>query len=369
MLGNNSYLSRRHLTAITYLFATTLTLRFAIMLIRSVIHSTNSQLFTSTTGAFATLLVQTASTFAQITPFQWANDTLALQPIRAVAHLFHNTPFAHLKPYEFDTLHHNYLSLYILTAIALLYTELVHRWQSPRWHMARWLVVVDIGVLSAYVLLSDSRSGITAWALLAIACLAHLAIKLRRWRTVGIVLASFALLIGLSYWASPKTYQRITDTAKDLLSGERGDVRQTLWQSGLTTIKDRPLFGYGCDGYWDPLFNQYRNHECLNASIQQFSTHNQYIETTLATGLIGLTVMLAMILLPVCLALCRPYRNLPMILFTIVYATCIFFEAAFGRQMGLLFIGFWYCLLLHYARPLCTQQQPKENHSKPQFEV
>ena len=349
LLSDTHYLRHHHLTTLTCLRAATLTLRFAIMLIRSAFHTADSQLFTCTTGAFASFLVQAASLFSQITPFQGVNDTLALQPIRVVAHLFNNTPFERLGEHQFDTLHHNYLSLYILTAIALLYYELIRHWRSSRWRKARWLVVADIAALSVYILLSDSRSGIVAWALLAAACLIHLAVKLKQRRTIGIILVSSALLIGLSYWASPKTYQRITDTAKDLFSGERGDVRQTLWQSGLETIKDRPIFGYGCDGYWDTLFQHYRTNDCLDAEIQQFSTHNQYLETTLATGIIGLIVMLSMILLPVILALRRPYQNLPMILFTIVYAACIFFEATFGRQMGLLFIGFWYCIILHYS--------------------
>ena len=357
LLGDTSYLHRRHLSSITFLFAATLTLRFVIMLLRSVLHSADSQLYTSTTGAFASILVWASSLFAHASPLPCAHDALALLPIRAVAHLFHNTPFEHLPPYQFDPLHHNYLSLYILTAIALLYTETVHHWQSPRWRKTRWFIVADIAFLSAYILLSDSRSGIVAWVLLASACLIHIATKLRQWRPIAIILATATILIGLTYWATPKTYKRITDTAQNLLSGQRGDVRQSLWQSGLEAVKERPLFGYGCDGYWDALFAQYRAHDCLDANIKKFSTHNQYLETTLATGVVGLMVMLAMILLPVLLAFRRPHRNLPMFLFTVVYATCIFFEAAFGRQMGLLFIGFGYCLLLLYSSPTCTPKK------------
>lgn len=349
ILGDTRYLHPRRISALAYLLAATLTLRFIFMLIRSAFHTADSQLFTCTTSTFATLLVQAVSLLTQQTPFPQFDYPIFLIPIRAVAHLFNDTPIEHIKPFQFDPLHHNYLSLYILTAISLLYTSLVHHWQSPRWHRARWFVLVDILLLSLYILLSGSRSGIVAWVFLATACLLHLAFSKKQWRTLGIIIAATVLIIGISYWALPKPYKHITDTAKNLLRGEQGDVRQTLWQSGLATFKERPLFGYGCDGYWDALFEQYRTHDCLHATIQQFSTHNQYLETTLSTGIVGLAVMLAMIAMPVVLALRRPHRNLPMLLFTVVYATCIFFEATFGRQMGLLFISFWYCLILLYS--------------------
>ena len=358
LLGDTRYLHPRRLSALAYLFAATLTLRFAIMLIRSAFHTVDSQLFTCTTNTFATLLVQVASLLSQQTPFPQLDYPILLLPIRAVAHLFNGTPLEHIKAFQFDPLHHNYLSLYVLTAIALLYASLVQHWQSPQWRRVRWIVLGDIVLLSVYILLSHSRSGIVAWAFLAGACLTYLAFSKKQWRTLGIIIAAAILIIGISYWASPKTYKHITDTAKNILNGEKGDVRQTLWQSGLATIKDRPLFGYGCDGYWDALFEQYRTHDCLNATIQQFSTHNQYLETTLSSGLVGLAVMLAMIAVPVVLALRRPHRNLPMFMFTVVYTVCIFFEATFGRQMGLLFISFWYCLLLHYSCPQLSTSTP-----------
>jgi len=42
----------------------------------------------------------------------------------------------------------------------------------------------------------------------------------------------------------------------------------------------------------------------------------------------------------------KPRRNLPMAFFTIVYGGFLVFEVMFGRQMGLLFICFWYGALL-----------------------
>ena len=359
LLTDTRYLTRRHLSLLTYLMAATLTVRFIIMLIRSAFHTIDTQLFSSTTDLITTLLAQLVTPAVQSLPFPELGKVIAIPPFRAVAHLLNNTMFDSRPTYLFDPLHHNYLALYILTTIALLYTELTRHWHTPRWHRLRWFIILDIALLSAYILLSGSRSGMVAWVLLFIACLAHLAIARHQWRTIGIILAIVALLIGVTYWASPKTYSRVTSTARDLHRGDESDLRQSLWQSGLEIAKERPLFGYGCDGYWEALFQQYRSHDHLGASISGLSTHNQYLETTLVAGLVGLSAMLAMILIPALLSLRRPHRNLPMILFTVAYAACIFFEATFGRQMGLLFIGFWYCLILLY--PLSHSSQPTDS--------
>lgn len=356
LLTDTHYLTRRHLSLLTYLMAATLTVRFIIMLIRSAFHSIDTQLFSSTTDLITALLTQLVTPAIQAMPFPELGRMIAIPPFRVAAHLFDNTMFDSRPTYLFDPLHHNYLALYILTAIALLYNELMRHWHSPRWHRLRWFVILDIGLLSAYILLSGSRSGMVAWVLLFIACLAHLAIARHRWRTICIILVTLTSIIGISYWASPSTYKRVTSTVNNLRLGEQGDLRQSLWQSGLEIAKERPLFGYGCDGYWEALFQQYRSHDHLGASITGLSTHNQYLETTLVAGLVGLSAMLAMILIPALLSLRRPHRNLPMILFTVVYAACIFFEATFGRQMGLLFIGFWYCLILLY--PLSPSSHP-----------
>ena len=348
LIVDTRYLQRRHFNLLTYLLATVLTLRFLAMLIRSAFHSIDSSIYTSLTTIFPTLLTQLCSWITDGVPFEPLRNALATIPIRATAHLFNNTPFEYLEEYHFATLHHNYLSLYTLTAIALIYIQLVRHWKSPRWHTARWLVLGDIGLLSTYVLLSASRSGMVIMVLLYSVCLAHLAIKRKQWHIAGLTLLSLVVVIAVSYWAFPEKYERLTYTAERMLEGEEGDIRQTMWQSALDAAKQRPLFGYGCDGYWDELIKQYQLNKCFDASANQYSTHNQYLETLLATGMAGLAVLLAMILVPAILAFNKSTRNLPLLLFTLVYASSFCFEATLERQMGLLFIGFWYCILILY---------------------
>ncbi|MBQ6068743.1 MAG: O-antigen ligase family protein [Bacteroidales bacterium] len=350
LLGDTRYITRRHISTLVYLLAAVLSLRFVVMLVRSLFHTIDSQLFSGLTELMASSLAGIASYIAHASPIPILGENVALLPVQAAAHLFVGTPLEKLPQYKFDPLHHNYLSLYLLTAVALLYCQLVHHWHQPSWKKCRWVVVADMATLSTYVLLSGSRSGVVIWTLLAAACFIHMTFCLHRWRVVGITVAAIALLVGCSYWASPKTYERITSTAHSLLTGQQGDVRQELWSSGLETARKHLLIGYGCDGYWETLFKQYHADESFYASNTGLSTHNQYIETLLATGIVGLAALILMVLVPVVLALRPPPGHLSLILFTLVYAASFFFEAMLGRQMGLLFISVWYCILSHPQR-------------------
>ncbi|MBQ9864299.1 MAG: O-antigen ligase family protein [Bacteroidales bacterium] len=309
LLSDTSYLRRQHVSAFSYLLAGTLTVRFVIMAIRAIIGYLNG------------------------------------------------TPISLLVDFHFDPLHHNYMALYLLTAIALLYVELVRHTDDAHWRVGRWLLAADMVVLMMYLVILGSRSGLVVLALLAVACLAHLAFVRKRWMLTGLTVAALVVMIGGSYLAMPTLYWRIIYSVEKIAAGEQGDGRQVMWQCGAEALKGHELIGYGCGGYWDVLHERYVAHDFAEGyTHEKYSTHNQYLETALSTGIIGLVLLLAMVIMPMVLALHKPRRNLPMMLFSIVYGLCIAFEATFGRQMGLLFVSWWYCALLLNPAPLEHQE-------------
>jgi O-antigen ligase len=133
-------------------------------------------------------------------------------------------------------------------------------------------------------------------------------------------------------------------------NGEDGDVRQEIWKCGLDLVEDHELIGYGNDGYKIELYQEYIEHGLMGSFKGKLNLHNQYLESLVATGAIGLIVFLIMVIIPAILALTRKYWNPVMVVFTILYASWLFFEEGFSRQMGLLFICWWYCALLTFAK-------------------
>lgn len=299
LASDMSYLTQRHRSAMVYLLATTLTLRFFIM------------------------------------------------SIRAAVGYMNGTSIRMLIDFHFDPLHHNYLAMYLIATVALLYTELTRNWNLPTWKKWRWIAIADIMLLTLYMAIMGSRSGLVVMALVVVACVAHLAFVRKQWLATGLMVIGLGVLVGASYFAVPDIYWRIIYSVQKIASGEQGDSRQMLWKCGLEVLNGHEIIGHGCDGYWDLLHDKYLEHDFEEGySHQQYNTHNQYLETTLATGLIGLSIMLFFIVLPFVVSLCKKTKNLTFVLFTITYAGCIAFEATFARQMGLLFIFWWYGLLL-----------------------
>lgn len=284
--------------------------------------------------------------------------------IRATISYLHGTPANMLIDFHFDPLHHNYLAMYLIAAVVLLYTELQKNWISPTWHKIRWLTIADMLLLILYMVIMGSRSGLVVLALVAVVCMIHLAFVKKQWLATGLMIIALGITIGASYLAAPKLYWRILYSIERLASGQQGDSRQMLWLCGLEVLQGHEIIGLGCDGYWDLLKERYIAHDFAEGyTHEQYNTHNQYLETALATGIVGLSVMLAFILMPIFIACRRKSRNLSMILFTLVYAGCIAFEASFARQMGLLFIFWWYAILLLDLRksPVKLQCEPNVN--------
>lgn len=306
-----SWLRRRHVSALVFLLAGTLTVRFGLML------------------------------------------------SRAVGHYILGTPLRELIDFHFDPLHHNYLAMYLIATVAMLYAELSRRWRRPLWKRWRWVVAADMLLLAGYMVIMGSRSGLVVFALVAIACLLHLALVRKRWAATGAVLALLLVAVGTSYAMAPRMYWRIVYSAEKMLAGEPGDGRQIMWQCGMELVKGHELIGWGCDGYWEELRERYRAHDFAEGyEPERYNTHNQYLETLITLGIVGAAVLVFMVVYPAATALRRRSRNLHMLLFTIVYGGFLMFEVMFGRQMGLLFICWWFCvLLLPYNQIFIIQKQ------------
>lgn len=260
------------------------------------------------------------------------------------------TPFSMVIHFHFDPMHYNYLALYILTAIIILSFEALRLWDNPRWRFWRWALLADILVMIEYILMVCSRSGLLTLLLIVVVTSVYLII-LKRPKIAGIVVLVFALFMGLNYLTMPKLFSRAQNTIEDMEAGEDGDVRQDIWECAWELVDEHEAIGYGNDGYWNDLYREYVEHDLPNCyNEEKLNMHNQYLETLVATGVVGLIVLIAMVAIPAIVSITRRYWNPIMAVFTLSYALWIFFEEAFARQMGLLFICWWYGIFLVFGK-------------------
>ena len=240
----------------------------------------------------------------------------------------------------FDPRHHAYTSMYADVAIAFVYFELSGHWDDLKGWL-RGLLIASLPVCMLYVEIVNSRAGLLVLYILAVVCLLHLAIVRRRWvaAVIAAVLVTGFLLLVPRMLANHGN--RLDATISDVTSDEPKDARVKIYRSVVKSAKESPLVGYGAGDYRQTLEEQYKADGNNYSYEHQQNAHNQYLETILTLGVVGLVPLLLFLLWPLGFAWCR---KSPALFLTAVMVGIVMFnllvESMLERQMGLLFIGY-----------------------------
>jgi O-antigen ligase len=127
-------------------------------------------------------------------------------------------------------------------------------------------------------------------------------------------------------------------------SGESTQVRYYVWHAAIEVIKEYPIFGVGIGNESVILIDQYTKDNYTGAAKEKLNAHDQYIQTTVSTGIIGLFVLLAGFLLPFIKAVKE--RRFVYGAFLVVVAANFLVEAMFELQSGTIFFGLFNSLLM-----------------------
>ena len=272
--------------------------------------------------------------------------------------------FYNLFTNTFEERNHTYVALYILPTVGFIYSELTqHREVMPLWQK---LMLYAAAVMTiVFIIYIDSRAGILCLYGVEVLCALHLAQK-SGWRK-GVLLA--LLLVGLTFTAEktlPNHNSRLpiaslastqaveTDdgTVADTVTtttpayGKYNDARMAINVTAVKTVAGSPVFGYGVGDYDTVLTERYGIEGYPSLMEQQLNAHNQYTETTLAIGIVGLAAMLWWLVMPLCVAWRRKAGFWPVLVLTFIVMFCLLFESMLERQMGMQFISLLYALMV-----------------------
>lgn len=240
----------------------------------------------------------------------------------------------------FDSRHHSYYALYALVALVFVYFEIAGHWGELRvWRRVLLLVATAFGIF--YIVLVNSRAGIVGLYAMAVLCPLHMALCHRRWWQA---LLAAVLLVGFTFGAEsllPGHQNRILAT----LDAGKKDARVGIFQSTIEVVKQSPLTGQGVGDYEEALHDQYAD-DAQTFAGKDFNAHNQYAETLLAVGLVGLLLLSVYLLLPLVCAVGRKEVFWQVFFFTGVVLFNLLFESMLERQMGMLFIGYFLSLMV-----------------------
>ena len=238
--------------------------------------------------------------------------------------------------------HHAYIALYTVVAMVFIYHELSSHWKELKAWL-RFVLIVALLLLIAYTVLVNSRAGMLAMGLTAFACVVHLTLTRRSWKLgIGVAMLVVGGIVAVTQ-LMPGYVDRITSTVENV----EDDARTSINRSNFHAVMQSPIIGYGVGDYHAVQVEQYADDGFEYGANASFNAHNQYMESLLAAGIPGLLALLFFLLAPVFVAWKRHSRYLFVLVVTVgVVMFNLLFESMLERQMGLLFIGYVYSIMV-----------------------
>ncbi len=232
--------------------------------------------------------------------------------------------------------HHTYISMHICVGIIVCFVELVRGKGKPLWQ--KLLLVLALALFTVATVLLSSRAGLLCMVAVYLLLFLWMIFGRKMYRA-GIVTAVVAVVgVGVIAMAFPNSLERVTNTVKSLFSSERTeDVRVTILRSTVPVALDNWLTGVGVGDKIDAYMEQYRKDSNQIPLERKYNSHNQFVDTTTVTGILGLALMLCFFVVPAALAIRDRRFDVVFALFLFVIFFNALFESVFEKQAGIMF--------------------------------
>ncbi|MBE0404484.1 O-antigen ligase family protein [Halomonas sp. FME16] len=180
-------------------------------------------------------------------------------------------------------------------------------WAALQPHRKSWLLLLALGAAMGMIgsLFSGSRGGWVGFPLILFVLYRSYG---QVWSTKWKAAAVLAIVVGGgTVFALPQTgvQERVFQGVDDISRYVSGETQNTslgarfeMWKGASYLIANKPLFGWGENGYKDGIATL-AERGAVNPVILQYShAHNDFIDTFAKRGLVGLTVLLLVYLVP-----------------------------------------------------------------------
>lgn len=259
--------------------------------------------------------------------------SLTLEKMKIGRNLFDQLRYYRLNYFHHDTYYSYFLSVGIVFSITLL--KRLHN------KYMRFLLLLSIVLFTLFIFLLNSRAALLVLMLLFI----YYSFKFIRKKNIYIKLITLGLILVSLFLGVKNT--RLGDTLFEIVKNKEQlaleEERLVIWNNSLTLIKQKPIFGYGIGDAEFELRNQNLKSGFKDGIDYEFNAHNQFIDTTLQTGIIGLLVLISIIGIPLYISIKKNQELL--VLFLIITIINFLFESMLQRLAGVVFFSFWYGFL------------------------
>ncbi|MFN4298720.1 MAG: O-antigen ligase family protein [Thermaurantimonas sp.] len=259
-------------------------------------------------------------------------------------------------------IHPAYLSIWVGSVFILSLFLLLNNYKKI------FYVIASLSLFTLLILL-QSRMNILAFLALFFITFVFYLIRKYSFKLNLFILLGIAMLGSTLYRIAPESIKgRFSDLsslkynieAETFQEGFNGiTIRLAEWKCALQEIAKRPFFGSGIGDARFDLENSYLRNNFKYGYREKFNAHNQFIETTIATGLLGLTALLGIFVYSIFYSYhCKKWHALLVLLYIFL---CFLTESYLERQWGVVFFSFIIPLLLEseLALPIIKNKSQK----------
>lgn len=231
---------------------------------------------------------------------------------------------------------HMVFNFYLNSSIVGIWYLLSNNWKTTHWLYKHFLILcIPIFILTLSI--SEGRTGFGVGLLVSV-IIAFVELWKRK-KTMGIL---FLFIIPWAVALLVSSHQRMT---KESILNE---PRFFLWQSGLHVVKESPLMGHGMSKAqvkYDSAREIYQTEDYKNQwkESKHLDSHNQYLQSWMEFGIIGLALVLYIYFAPYFLV-SRKRKNLALFLL-LLYSFQSFFDMFITGQFSAFFC-LWMLFLL-----------------------
>lgn len=266
----------------------------------------------------------------------------------------------HLFQYETFSeplMHPGYLATYAGVAALVCFAFLIKRKRGKRF----W--TISLGVLVIEMLMLQGRINIIALAAVIFSFVFVQALLQKNYKLIALPFAVLVLVVaGVAFLASAEFKERylaFPDFSYDIRGNDFNSATHRLaeWECASYVIEENFWTGTGIGDAKSELINEYREQGFKTGYQQGYNAHNQYLETILATGLVGLLLLLALIFCYLYFAFRA--NNLALLLTFSFMAVCMLTESMLERAWAVILLNVFFPFLIG-AGFQNKKQGPKE---------
>lgn len=227
--------------------------------------------------------------------------------------------------------HPSYISLYTLCSIIFLIGTMYRRC------LKLWIIFF----LLVYLFLLASRAALIILFILFVVYL----IKANRKYVVSFMLV---ILVGVFLILNPRIqnlYHGIINFNKkenfNYTTSEQSRI--LIYKSAIDLISDSFLFGYGVGDADEKLLIHYKNNKYMNNAKFKYNAHNQFFQTSLQVGLLGVILLC----IPFFYFYNKRLNDISAVYYLLVLFSSLLFESMLVRYNGIIFYSIIVPLILN----------------------